>query len=277
MRATQLALERMRGDGAIVNVASSAGVGAEPYASPEYGAAKAGLIRFTTSLARVGGVRVNCVVPDWVATERVSAEERAATPPPIALGTVADAVLRLVRDDALAGHVSVLWRGVDAPLRPGDRGHLRRCVALAEEALEAGDEPFGSVLVDAAGAVRFEDRNRVAGGDHSQHPEFAIARWAAAHLTPLERAAATVYTSGEHCPMCAAAHGWVGLGRIVIASSTDQLTGWLAALGVSPSPIRALGIREVVPGADVTGPVRELADEVHALHRRFHAQRTSAG
>jgi tRNA(Arg) A34 adenosine deaminase TadA len=31
--------------------------------------------------------------------------------------------------------------------------HLRRCVELATEALEAGDEPFGSVLVAAHGWV----------------------------------------------------------------------------------------------------------------------------
>jgi len=30
-------------------------------------------------------------------------------------------------------------------------------------------------------------------------------------MTPAERLQATVYTSGEHCPMCAAAHGWAGL------------------------------------------------------------------
>jgi len=24
-----------------------------------------------------------------------------------------------------------------------------------------------------------------------------------------------MYTSGEHCPMCAAAHGWVGIGKLV--------------------------------------------------------------
>ena len=46
-----------------------------------------------------------------------------------------------------------------------DLRHLRRCVELAREALEDGDEPFGSVLVDADGAVRFEDRNRVKDGD----------------------------------------------------------------------------------------------------------------
>ena len=88
--------------------------------------------------------------------------------------------------------------------------YLQRAVVLAEEALDAGDEPFGSVLVSAQGEILAEDRNRIAGGDATQHPEFALARWAANHLTPEARAAATVYTSGEHCPMCAAAHGWLG-------------------------------------------------------------------
>jgi NAD(P)-dependent dehydrogenase (short-subunit alcohol dehydrogenase family) len=113
MLATQLALAPMRraGGGAIVNVASTAGLGSEPYRSPEYGAAKAGLIRFTSALAAVDGVRVNCIVPDWVATERVTEEERATAPPPIPLETVADAVITLIRDDTLAGHAMVLWRG----------------------------------------------------------------------------------------------------------------------------------------------------------------------
>jgi NAD(P)-dependent dehydrogenase (short-subunit alcohol dehydrogenase family) len=113
MLATQAALAPMRrsGGGAVVNVASTAGLGSDRYRSPEYGAAKAGLIRFTTALAAVDGVRVNCVVPDWVATERVTAEERATTPPPIPLSAVADAVIELIRDDALAGRVLVLDRG----------------------------------------------------------------------------------------------------------------------------------------------------------------------
>src|SRR5699024_9719564 len=87
-----------------------------------------------------------------------------------------------------------------APAAEHDREWLRRCVDLAAEALDAGDEPFGSILVSADGSELFADRNRVAGGDPTQHPEFAIARWAAQHLSPTERAAATVYTSGEHCP-----------------------------------------------------------------------------
>jgi tRNA(Arg) A34 adenosine deaminase TadA len=151
-----------------------------------------------------------------------------------------------------------------------DLANLRRCVQLATEALEAGDEPFGSVLVAADGTVLAEDRNRVGGGDRTRHPEFELARWAAANLDPAERAAATVYTSGEHCPMCAAAHGWVGLGRIVYVASSEQLAAWLAELGVSPPPVRTLPIQEVVPGLPVEGPVSDLTEAVHDLIRRFH-------
>jgi len=118
MLATQLALTPMRraGGGAIVNVASTAGLGSEPYQSPEYGAAKAGLIRFTSAVGAIDGIRVNYVVPDWVATERVTAEERAATPPPIPLETLVAGVIRLIRDDALAGRALVLWRGAEPRL-----------------------------------------------------------------------------------------------------------------------------------------------------------------
>lgn len=152
--------------------------------------------------------------------------------------------------------------------------YLRRCVALATEALEAGDEPFGSVLVGADGEVLAEDHNRVASGDRTRHPEFELARWSAARLTPQERAAATVYTSGEHCPMCAAAHAWVGLGRIVYVASSEQLTGWLAELGLPAPPVRPLPVEEVAPGVVVEGPVPELTEDVRALHFRFHGRRS---
>ena len=153
-----------------------------------------------------------------------------------------------------------------------DLPHLRRCVELATEAVEAGDFPFGSVLVAANGTVLAEDRNReLTAGDPTRHPEFALAQWAATNMTSRERAAATVYTSGEHCPMCAAAHGWVGLGRIVYASSAQQTSSWLAELGVGPSPVLPLAIPEVVPGAVVAGPVPDLAEQVRELHRRFRS------
>ena len=152
-----------------------------------------------------------------------------------------------------------------------DLGHLRRAVELAEEALEKGEEPYGSVLVGADGTVLAEDHNRTSAGDQTRHPEFELARWSANHMTPEERAGATVYTSGEHCAMCSAAHGWAGLGRIVIASSTEQLTAWREAMGLKRGPVAALPIKTVLPDAVVDGPAPELAEEMHALHQRFNA------
>ncbi|SCD55170.1 tRNA(Arg) A34 adenosine deaminase TadA, partial [Streptomyces sp. di188] len=143
-------------------------------------------------------------------------------------------------------------------VRDDELPHLRRCVELAAEALEAGDEPFGSVLVSEDGTVLAEDRNRVASGDRTRHPEFELARWAAAHMTPQERAAATVHTSGEHCPMCAAAHAWVGLGRVVYVASSEQLTSWLAEWGVPAPPVRPLPVSAIAPNVTVDGPVPEL-------------------
>ena len=46
-----------------------------------------------------------------------------------------------------------------------DMKHLRRSVELAKEALEKGDQPFGSVLVSKDGEVLYEDHNHIASGD----------------------------------------------------------------------------------------------------------------
>lgn len=157
-------------------------------------------------------------------------------------------------------------------IQESEHKHLRRCIELAREALEAGDEPFGSVLVGADGKILAEDRNRVAGGDQTRHPEFELARWAANNMTERERAGATVYTSGEHCPMCSAAHAWVGLGRIVYVASSKQLAVWLKELGISPSPVRPLPVQDIAPGVTVEGPVPAMTDDIRALHLRFHGK-----
>ncbi|MEV4543831.1 SDR family NAD(P)-dependent oxidoreductase [Micromonospora echinaurantiaca] len=126
MLLSQLVLDPMRqqGGGAIINIASSGGIGFESYGSPEYGAAKAGLIRFTASLSMLAsshGVRMMCVAPDWIGLsrarvqwERMNADERAASRPLIPPADVVAVVLDLVRSGA-GGTVVEMWGG-DQPI-----------------------------------------------------------------------------------------------------------------------------------------------------------------
>ncbi|MHA3701471.1 SDR family NAD(P)-dependent oxidoreductase [Jatrophihabitans sp. YIM 134969] len=127
MALTQLCLPQLaRGGGAVVNVASSAGVETGAYGSPEYGAAKAGLIRFTTAVAdwrERFGVRVTCVVPGWIGLPRAQQQwaelpeaERAATPPLVPPSEVAAQIVRLARADDLAGRVVTMLAGGRDPV-----------------------------------------------------------------------------------------------------------------------------------------------------------------
>jgi NAD(P)-dependent dehydrogenase (short-subunit alcohol dehydrogenase family) len=77
-----------RRQGSVINVASVAGVMGSPFLSP-YGAAKAGLISLTKSLAvewGTEGVRVNALCPGWTATDlnRGLWEDPAAGPATVA-------------------------------------------------------------------------------------------------------------------------------------------------------------------------------------------------
>ena len=127
------ALER-RGGGAIVNIASSAGLGFGPYeGAPEYAVAKAGVMRLTACLASLAerGIRVNCVCPHTVATPGVLEAiadlyaqglelPQALRDRALELQDVADAVLGVVRQDDHAGRVLVLRGGQRPRLLPAD-------------------------------------------------------------------------------------------------------------------------------------------------------------
>jgi NAD(P)-dependent dehydrogenase (short-subunit alcohol dehydrogenase family) len=126
MLLTQLALPEMKGlgGGVVVNIASSAALGDSDYGSPEYAAAKAGLVRFTSSVAHLQqshGVRVTCVVPGWIGLPRAHAElaamsdaERAASPPLVPPAAIVTVVLDLVRNGR-AGAVVEFLRGDQPP------------------------------------------------------------------------------------------------------------------------------------------------------------------
>jgi len=125
---------RRRGGGAIVNVSSTSALGYGPHRSTSTACdiAKVGVLRLTTGLAVLreqANIRVNCLVPDWVAHPEVKRYYEALAPeerPPrlTDLSEIAQAVVRLVTDDSLAGRVLVVWSGRPCGLiSKEDRGY----------------------------------------------------------------------------------------------------------------------------------------------------------
>jgi NAD(P)-dependent dehydrogenase (short-subunit alcohol dehydrogenase family) len=112
---------KKRGGGAIVNISSMGGIGFQPYDKPEYGAAKAGVVRLTASLATLNeqiGVRVNCICPGFVDTPasrrsraQMTPQEREKLAPPVLLQPeeIAEAVVMFAKDETMAGRV-MIWR-----------------------------------------------------------------------------------------------------------------------------------------------------------------------
>ncbi len=147
---------------------------------------------------------------------------------------------------------------------------LERCLELAEEAVAAGDQAFGSILVSERGEILAEDRNRIMELTPLAHPEYALAKWAAENLSADERARTTMYTTGEHCPMCAAAHGWVGLGAIVYLSSSGQFAAWLEKHNLPKGAVAAIPVKEIVPHIEVRGPFDGILHEkLYTLHHKY--------
>ncbi|WP_229069995.1 nucleoside deaminase [Actinoplanes sp. DH11] len=143
-----------------------------------------------------------------------------------------------------------------------DETHLERAVALARDARDSGDEPFGSLLVTPGGEVLEAVNNIVTAADPTGHAETNLVRLAG-RLDPAVRAGSVLYTSTEPCAMCAGAIYWSGIGRIVFALSSEQLGAMIGkpALRLSSREVFERGARPIV----IDGPAAlRSATEVHA-------------
>ncbi|MFD1569589.1 nucleoside deaminase [Halorubrum laminariae] len=148
-----------------------------------------------------------------------------------------------------------------------DRAHVERTIGLAEEAVAAGDTPFGALLV-VDGEVVAEERNRTRSDDDvTAHPELVLARWAARELSPAERERCTMYASTEPCPMCSTAVHYAGLDRVVfgVAGATlNEVAGDVIEIPCAEVIRRAGGT------TTVDGPIDE--DAAMAVHEAFYGE-----
>ncbi len=141
LHATRFAVEAMRrrGGGAIVNISSTSALchGRRRPQGAAYDVAKVGLLRLTTALASLSetdNIRVNCLLPDWIATPEVKAyfdqlppEQKGRDGVPVVLTSldeIGDALVALAMNATLAGRALVIWSGGARGLIPfGDPGY----------------------------------------------------------------------------------------------------------------------------------------------------------
>lgn len=154
-----------------------------------------------------------------------------------------------------------------------DLGHLRDAIALSEAARKRGNMPFGAVLVAPDGAILARAENTIlTDRDMTAHAETNAFRAASKSCTPQQIAAATMYASGEPCPMCSGAIMRLGLRRVVFGIRAVVARPYLPiAAGAMVRSVDCRDILRLAPSAiDVEGPV--LEEEAKAPFEAFAAR-----
>lgn len=149
----------------------------------------------------------------------------------------------------------------------GARDHepfIRAAIQEAAAAQEAGNPPFGAVLVGPDGAVMERAANTEAEtGDCTGHAETNLVRVATQRYGDETLRDATLYASTEPCAMCAGAIFWARIGRVVFGLRAERLYEMKGDAGRQLS----LSCREVLDRGNhavaVVGPV--LEDEAAAV------------
>ncbi len=152
-----------------------------------------------------------------------------------------------------------------------DIKHLKRSIALADEAVKEGNHPFGAVLVSSTGEVLAEGKNNHSVDRGPGHAETNLARDAARRFDIETLRGATLYTSVEPCSMCAGTIYWAEIGAVVFGM-TERRLGELT--GEDPeNPTQDLECRVIFNSGrrhvSVRGPFPELEDRIAMQHKNY--------
>ena len=99
----------------------------------------------------------------------------------------------------------------DAALREA----MRRAEALRDQALQAGDQPFGAVVLRGDVIVGAAPSRVVTHTDPTAHAEMEAIRDAARRLRTRDLAGCVLVSTSRPCRMCESAARWAGISRMV--------------------------------------------------------------
>ena len=96
---------------------------------------------------------------------------------------------------------------------------MREAIRLANESVNRGGGPFGSVIVKDGEIVAGSSNSVTIDNDPTAHAEVNTIREACRRLGTFDLSGCTIYTSCEPCPMCLGAIYWARIGRIFYGST----------------------------------------------------------
>ena len=99
---------------------------------------------------------------------------------------------------------------------------MRRCIELARQAIESGDTPVGSLIVDDDVVVSEGVEAVRARHDATAHAEMEALRSACARRQSRDLTGCTLYTSVEPCIMCAYAIRLARISVVVCGARADD-------------------------------------------------------
>lgn len=152
-----------------------------------------------------------------------------------------------------------------------DIHYLKRAIAVSEASREAGNHPFGAILVDGNGDIVIESANSYSTDFGVGHAEMNLAREAARRYPAEALQAFTLYTSVEPCCMCAGGTYWAGIGTVVFGLTEKRLA---ELTGDNPENLTMdMPCRQVFEAGQrpvaVRGPYPELEAAILAVHDGF--------
>lgn len=142
-----------------------------------------------------------------------------------------------------------------------DETFARQAIALSHEARQAGNHPFGSLLVLDDQVVLSATNTVTADRDPTAHAETNLVAEAIRRFSPEDLRRSVLYTSCEPCAMCTGTIFWAGIRSVVFALSSVELAR--LAGGDFLVPCRELFAR-AADSVDVVGPL--LLDEAREAH-----------
>ena len=86
---------------------------------------------------------------------------------------------------------------------------------MLSQAVNAGDQPFGAVVVKNGKIVGWGPSRVVSDTDPTAHAEMVALRDAAKRLGTRDLSGCTMYSTSHPCPMCEAGAYWAGIDRFI--------------------------------------------------------------